>query len=309
LTKQDTQAEKNEQGIDLRLYLEMLKKRRAMIVMITLLVVLVSGIYSFFVLKPVYEAKTVLMVTQVTDRMQTSTQSSTQNNVINSVSRIPVMTMNTYVGQLESEDLMKRVIERMNLAEQGYTPQMLSSQVDISATEISYLINVKVSNRDPGMAIDIANTMSKEFNESIIDRNKEVMDKSVVFLQEQLAEVNKELSKATTQAERDRLQRIITQLSEGMTQTQIARSFDLGSNNVVVVSPAMSAVKVRPNEAMNIAVAFLLGLVAASALVIVLEFMDNTIKTPEDIARHIDLPLMGVIPVAISRSKSYSEKT
>jgi capsular polysaccharide biosynthesis protein len=309
LTKQDTQAEKNEQGIDLRLYLEMLKKRRAMIVMITLLVVLVSGIYSFFVLKPVYEAKTVLMVTQVTDRMQTTTQSSTQNNVINSVSRIPVMTMNTYVGQLESEDLMKRVIERMNLAEQGYTPQMLSSQVDISATEISYLINVKVSNRDPGMAIDIANTMSKEFNESIIDRNKEVMDKSVVFLQEQLAEVNKELSKATTQAERDRLQRIITQLSEGMTQTQIARSFDLGSNNVVVVSPAMSAVKVRPNEAMNIAVAFLLGLVAASALVIVLEFMDNTIKTPEDIARHIDLPLMGVIPVAISRSKSYSEKT
>jgi capsular polysaccharide biosynthesis protein len=309
LTKQNTQAETNEQGIDLRLYLEMLKKRRAMIVMITLLAVLVSGSYSFFVLKPVYEAKTVLMVTQVTDRMQTTTQSSTQNNVINSVSRIPVMTMNTYVGQLESEDLMKRVIERMNLAEQGYTPQMLSSQVDISATEISYLINVTVSNRDPGMAIDIANTMSKEFNESITDRNKEVMDKSVVFLQEQLAEVNKELSKATTQAERDRLQRIITQLSEGMTQTQIARSFDLGSNNVVVVSPAMSAVKVRPNEAMNIAVFFLLGLVASAALAIVLEFMDNTIKTPEDIARHLDLPVVGVIPVAVSRNRSYNEKT
>jgi len=302
-------AETNEQGIDLRLYLEMLKNRRAMIVLITLLAVLVTGIVNFFFIEPVYKAKTVLMVTQVTDKMQTTTQSSTQNNVINSVSRIPVMTMNTYVGQLNSDDLMKRVIESMNLADYGYTPQRLSRQVNISAADDSYLINVTVSNSDPVLAIDIANTMSKEFNESITERNKEVMDKSVLFLREQIGEVSKELNKATTQAERDRLQRIITQLSEGMTQTQIARSFDLGSNNVVVVSPAMSAVKVKPNEAMNIAVVFLLGLVASAALAFVLEFMDNTIKTPEDIARHLDLPVMGVIPVAVSRNRSYNEKT
>jgi capsular polysaccharide biosynthesis protein len=302
------QAETNEQGIDLRLLLEMIKNRRAMIATITVLAVLVSGIYSFFVLKPIYEAKTVLMVTQVTDKMQTSTQNSAQSNVINSVSRIPVMTMNTYVGQLKSEDLMKRVIESMNLADYGFTPRSLAGHVNISASNDSYLINVTVSNNDPGLAVNIANTLSKEFNASITERNKEVMDKSVVFLQEQMAEVRKEMDSAATQSEKDRLQRIITQLSEGITQTQIARSFDLGNNNLVVVSPAMNAIKVKPNKAMNIAVAFLLGLMASAALAIVLEFMDNTIKTSEDIARHLDLPVMGVIPVADSRSKSYFEK-
>ena len=305
MTNQNFQDETNEQGIDLRLLLEMLKNRRAMIAMITLLAVLVSGIYSLFVLKPVYEAKTVLMVTQVTDRMQTSTQSSAQNNVANSISRIPVMTMNTYVGQLKSDDLMKRVIESMNLADYGFTPRSLASQVKVIAAEDSYLINVTVSNSDPGLAVDIANTLSQEFNESITERNKEVMDKSVVFLQEQLTEVRKEMDRAATQSEKDRLQRIITQLSEGITQTQIARSFDLGSNNLVVVSPAMGAVQVSPNKRMNIAVAFLLGLIASAALAFVLEFLDNTIKTPEDVARNLDLPVMGVIPAANSKSGGY----
>jgi capsular polysaccharide biosynthesis protein len=303
------QAETDEQGIDLHLLLEMLKNRRSMIAMITLLAVLVSGIYSFFVLKPVYEAKTVLMVTQVTDRMQTSTQSSTQNNLANSISRIPVMTMNTYVGQLKSDDLMKRVIESMNLADYGFTPRSLASQVKVSVAEDSYLINVTVSSSNPGLAVDIANTLSQEFNASITERNKEIMDKSVLFLQEQMTEVRKEMDRAATQAEKDRLQRIITQLSEGITQTQIARSFDLGSNNLVVVSPAMSAVKVSPNKRMNIAVAFLLGLMASAALAFVLEFLDNTIKTPEDVARHLDLPVMGVIPTADSGSGSYYGRT
>ena len=304
MNNQNTQAETSEQGIDLHLLLEMLKNRRSMIVTITLLAVLVSGIYSFFVLKPVYEAKTVLMVTQVTDRMQTSTQSTAQSNVANSISRIPVMTMNTYVGQLKSDDLMKRVIESMNLADYGYTPGSLASRVKVSAAADSYLINVAVSNRDPGLAVDIANTISQEFNVSITERNKEVMDKSVVFLQDQLAEVRKEMDRAATQSEKDRLQRIITQLSEGITQTQIARSFDLGSNNLVVVSPAMGAVQVSPNKTMNFAVAFLLGLMASVAMAFVLEFLDNTIKTPEDVARHLALPVMGVIPSADRRSMS-----
>jgi capsular polysaccharide biosynthesis protein len=309
LTNQNTQAETNEQGVDLRLLLEMLKNRRSMIVMITLLAVFAGVILSFLVLKPVYEAKTVLMVTQVTDKMQTPTQSSAQNNGINSVSRIPVMTMNTYIGQLKSDDLMKRVIESMNLADYGFTPRSLAGQVKVLAADDSYLINVTVSNSDPGLAVDIANTLSKEFNESITERNKEVMDKSVVFLQEQMAEVRKEMDRAATQSEKDRLQRIITQLSEGITQTQIARSFDLGSNNLVVVSPAMSASKVKPNKTMNIEIAFLLGLMGSVALAFVLEFMDNTIKTPEDVARHLDLPVMGVIPTADSKRQAYYRRT
>lgn len=298
-------AEIGEQSIDLWACIQLLKKRRAMIALITLLAVFASAILSFFVLKPVYEAKTVLLVTQAADKLQTSNQNNNSNNIINSVSRIPVLTMNTYVGQAKSDDLMKRVIENMNLAEYGYTPSGLAEQVMVSADKDSYLLNVVVSNSDPQMAADIANTLSREFIGSITDRNQEVMDKSVVLLKEQMEEVRKELDSTTLQAERDRLQGMLTLLSEGITETQIARSFDLGSTSLVVVSPATGADKVRPDKKTNIAAAFLMGLVASVALVFVLEFMDNTIKTTDDVARLLDLPMMGVIPAANSKSGNY----
>jgi capsular polysaccharide biosynthesis protein len=307
LSNQNQPANIDEQEIDLRLYFEILKKRRAMIALITLLAVLVSGIMSFFILKPVYEARTVLLVTQAADKLQTSAQSRSTGDILDTVSRIPVLTMNTYVGQIKSDEMMRRVIARMGLEPFGYTPRGLAGQVKTSVDKDSYLLNVSVSNHDSQLAINIANTLSSEFIGSITERNQEVMNRSVEFLQGQMELVRNELAAATTQAERDRLQGILTQLSEGITQTQIARSFDLGSTSVVVVSPAMSAVIVKPNKKMNLAIAFLLGLMASVALAFVLEFLDNTIKNPDDVARHLDLPVMGLIPDADSRGKGYYE--
>lgn len=305
MNNQPAPADFDEQEIDLRVYIQLLKKRRSMIILITLLAVLASGILSFFVLEPVYEAKTVLLVTQAADKLQTSSQSKDPDDLIGAVSRMPVLTMNTYVGQVKSDELMKRVIDRMGLTPYGFTPRGLAGQVRASAAKDSYLLEVTVSNHDRQLAVNIANTLSEEFIASITERNQDLMDKSVLFLQEQMAQVRAELSEADTQSERERLQGMLNLLSEGITKTQIARSFDLGSTSLVVVSPAMQAIQVKPNKQMNLAVAFLLGLMVSVALAFVLEFLDNTIKTPEDVVRQLDLPVLGVIPAADSKSKVY----
>lgn len=305
MTNENNPIDPGEQEIDLRVYIQILKKRRALIGAITLLAVLASAIVSFFVLQPVYEARTVLLVTQAAEKLQTSSQSNDPDNIVNNLARIPVLTMNTYVGQLKSDALMQRVIERMGLAQYGYTPRGLAGQVKVTSAKESHLLDVAVSNKDSQLAEDIANTLGQEFIASITERNQEVMNRSVVFLEEQMAAVRQELAGAETKAERDRLEKTLTLLSEGITRTQIARSFDLGSTSLVVVSPAMDAVRVKPNKKMNIAVAFLLGLMASTALAFVLEFLDNTIKIPEDIARHMDLPVLGMIPNANSRAGKY----
>jgi capsular polysaccharide biosynthesis protein len=295
----------DEDVIDLRVYLQVLKKRRRLILLVTCLAVFLSAVLSFFVLKPVYEAKTVLLVTQAADKLQTSSQSASPQDIVSSVSRIPVLTMNTYVGQVKSDELMRRVIEKMSLQEYGYTPRSLNGQVSVTNPKDSYLLELKVNNGDPELAIGIANTLGSEFNALITERNQEVMARSVDFLQEQMVKVRAELDAATTQAEKDRLQGMLTLLSQGITQTQIARSFDLGSTNVMVVSPAMQAVKVKPNKKLNLAVALLLGLMLSVGLAFLLEFLDNTIKTPEDVARHLDLPVMGLIPSADNHAMPY----
>ncbi|GAB6168236.1 Wzz/FepE/Etk N-terminal domain-containing protein [Clostridium carnis] len=53
---------------------------------------------------------------------------------------------------------------------------------------------------------------------------------------------------------------------------------------------------VSPNKLMNIAIAFLLGLMVSVGLVLLLEFLDNTFKTKEQLERELDIPVIGVIP-------------
>ncbi|OQA09700.1 MAG: Capsular polysaccharide type 8 biosynthesis protein cap8A [Firmicutes bacterium ADurb.Bin373] len=305
MANQNNPVDRDEQEIDLRVYIQILKKRRAFIGGITLLAVLASAIVSFFILQPVYEARTVLLVSQPAEKLQTTSQGNSPDSIINNLSRIPVPTMNTYIGQLKSDALMLRVIEHMGLAEYGYTPRGLNGQVKVTNDKDSYLLDIAVNNKDPQLARDIANTLSQEFIASITERNQEVMNRSVVFLEEQMEAVRRELAGAESQAERERLQGTLNLLSEGITRTQIARSFDLGSTSLAVVSPAMSAVRVKPDAKMNIAIAFLLGLMASVALALLLEFLDNTIKTTDDIARHLELPVMGMIPDANGRAGNY----
>lgn len=53
---------------------------------------------------------------------------------------------------------------------------------------------------------------------------------------------------------------------------------------------------VSPNKKMNIAIAFVLGLMVSVGLALLLEFLDNTFKTKEQVEREFDIPVIGTIP-------------
>ena len=53
---------------------------------------------------------------------------------------------------------------------------------------------------------------------------------------------------------------------------------------------------ISPNKEMNIAVAFLLGFSISIGLAFLLEFLDNTFKTKEQLEKELDIPVIGVIP-------------
>ena len=53
---------------------------------------------------------------------------------------------------------------------------------------------------------------------------------------------------------------------------------------------------VSPNKKMNIAIAFLLGLMVSLGLVFLLEYLDNTYKNKEQLEKELDIPVIGVIP-------------
>lgn len=53
---------------------------------------------------------------------------------------------------------------------------------------------------------------------------------------------------------------------------------------------------VSPNKKMNIAIAFLLGLMVGVGLAFILEFLGNTFKTKEQLEIELDIPVIGTIP-------------
>lgn len=69
-------------------------------------------------------------------------------------------------------------------------------------------------------------------------------------------------------------------------------------DNVNILAPAnvgSNPSPVSPNMTLNIAIAIVLGLMVGVGLAFLLEYLDNTIKTEQDIEKYLDLPVMGTI--------------
>ena len=76
-----------------------------------------------------------------------------------------------------------------------------------------------------------------------------------------------------------------------------ATSGDSGGTNVFIATPArLPRVPVGPQRFRSIVVAFLLSLIAGIGLAFALDFLDDTVKSMDDIDRYIHLPALALIP-------------
>lgn len=67
-------------------------------------------------------------------------------------------------------------------------------------------------------------------------------------------------------------------------------------DNIKVATSAGPAFPVGPQRGRNIFVAFLLSLAAGIGLAFLLDYLDDSVKTSEDIGRHVGLPTLALIP-------------
>lgn len=70
--------------------------------------------------------------------------------------------------------------------------------------------------------------------------------------------------------------------------------------NIHILSPAElseTPTPISPKPNLNMAIAFVVGLMASVGLAFLLEFLNNTVRTEEDIEKLLELPVLGAIPV------------
>jgi succinoglycan biosynthesis transport protein ExoP len=72
---------------------------------------------------------------------------------------------------------------------------------------------------------------------------------------------------------------------------------ELKATNIRVVDPAVvPTFPIQPRTRRDVTMALLLGTLLAVGLAFFLEYLDNSIKTPDDVKAHLGVPILGVVP-------------
>lgn len=88
------------------------------------------------------------------------------------------------------------------------------------------------------------------------------------------------------------------QLYDGLLQRykEIGASSEEAANNISIVDRALGAARFRPNVSQDLTRGILFGLLLGVLIALLLEYLDDTLKTPQDVEQKLRLAVLGVVP-------------
>ncbi|MDR3587311.1 MAG: Wzz/FepE/Etk N-terminal domain-containing protein [Desulfosporosinus sp.] len=166
-----------EKEMELRQYWEVLRKRWLIVIAIPLLMAVISGMISFYVLTPVYLASTTLIVGQ-----KASGTSQTAGQMLNyDVLLANQQLAKTYGTIAQSRTVEQNVLTALDLS---MTVEEFNRQISVNPVKDTEILEIQVTNKSPKLAAAIANTMAQEFSKAVIEIKKvdsvAIVDKAVI---------------------------------------------------------------------------------------------------------------------------------
>lgn len=222
--------EMEEQVISISEIFEAIKKRWIIIVAITLTATIISGIISFFVIDPVYEASTKVFVGK--EENDNAAYNSSEINMYQQL-------LQTYAQAIKTKDLVNRAIS--GLKYDGLEARNVVESLTVNPISNTQILQIKYQSKDPNEAKDVLKSVTDEF--------------------------------------------IVT-----------AKELVPNGNVRVIEEVELPQNPVSPNKKMNIAIAFLVGLMVSVGLVFLLEYLDNTYKNKDQLEKDLGIPVLGAIP-------------
>jgi len=146
-----------EKTINLLDFIKILKKRFILIISLTALLVGIATAMNYFVLTPVYQSETQILVNQKLDARQ-QTQFEAQKL------EVDLQLINTYSIIMKSPVILTKVIEKLDL---NRTPEQLMKKISVTNANNSQVVSVKVEDSDSKQAVEIANTLAEVFKREI----------------------------------------------------------------------------------------------------------------------------------------------
>ncbi|MBC2582736.1 YveK family protein [Clostridium sp. DJ247] len=220
-----------EMTLDLKDLFYIIRKRTKLILIITIACTLISGILSFFVIKPTYEVKTSIII----GKSDTDPNDKSQYNY-NDIMMFQKL-VKTYAEIAKSRAVAENASARLK----NISLDKIKSTVTVTPQADTQILELKVQNNNPQEAYLIMDAVTNAF----VQESKRIYP----------------------------------------------------TGNIQVMDGAQIPQKpIKPKKTLNLAIAFFIGLMASLGFTFILEYMDSTIKTEEDINRYLGIPVIGIIP-------------
>ncbi len=280
--------------MQLRYYGQVIRQWFWMIVSLTVLSVLITWGISRQ-MAPVYQANTLIQV---------NGSGGTDSGSVYANQALAV----SYALLITSNDVLQQVV----LLVPGETLQTLQANVSASPEQNTQIIQVRVNADTAARATIIANTVAQVFIAMQIK-------KTMAPLQQQSEQLMQLMNTQKAQMDSDQTQLTLFQ-QQNATDATIAHQRDIVNNDEAtynatlnnyqqvqlqllkaasVVSLVQTAIPpetpVSPRVTLNVTIAAALALVLAITLALLLDWLDTTIKTPEDVERLAGLTALGSV--------------
>ena len=261
--------------------------------------VLLAGAAAFAVsnaLPKVYEGKATLVVGP-----GTQTSNPDYNQVLTSL-----RLSQTYARLATAGPLLQKVIDKNGLP---ITPDVFEKRIVAQAPTDLDLLYLTVQDSDPTQAATLANSLA---NEMVADsparagqdpQVQKTIDSQLAAIPAQIQDTEAEIQRlsglpsrsADEEQQLQALQGRIVTLQQAFA-TMLGLSSSGGANLLTVSDPArVPTDPASPRVLLNTIIAALVGLLIALGLVFLIEYLDDTVKSSDDVEVVVGLPTLGTI--------------
>ena len=219
----------------------------------------------------------------------------------------------TYVERIKAPPVLQEAQARLGLA------LGIDAMIGVAQVGDSQLMRVSAEGNDPALAQALANTVTEVFIEQETQRQQgrfqaglDELEEQIAALKATIAEIQIEIASLgdpenlpSEFARRD-LTRLESELTYSQTRLVVlltsAEEFRLAmaryTDNITITFPAgLPGAPIGPRTRQNTLLGVVVGLMIGAGVAFTLGYLDDTIKTPDDVKQHLPVGVLGALPV------------
>lgn len=149
--------------LDLKELFSMFWNKKAEILFITLIVMVIGVVYSYFFITPIYTSKTDLVLVQSSSSVSQTGDSTITTTDITMNSKL----VSTYSEIIKKNTVLGQVASNLNISDEKI--ESLKNNIAVKAVSDTEIIEITVKDVDPNFATEVANEIAKVFSEKIVE--------------------------------------------------------------------------------------------------------------------------------------------